>query len=195
MSSTYFLLSAVDITWFYVHRGGTLHYNRLLHSNLEWELGTDPIEWIPFFHLKRGTDPVCKKVYLTPELAVKAQRGEHSSTLPLNSGLDVGVLWTPRLDNSTPRKRLVTYSTEAWMGIKAIEKVKSYRNDRWIVILLEARRTGRRNFVKWTEEIFTHFLAQISFLYIGVVISLTKSKPTPTRHPSNKKYVTFYRLK
>ena len=47
-------------------------------------------------------------------------------------------------------------------------------------------------------------VAQISFrlverysydLYIGVVLSLTKSKSTPTRHPSNEKYVTFYRLK
>jgi hypothetical protein len=73
-----------------------------------------------------------------------------------------------------------------------------------MLIPIEARRTGRRNFVKWTEEVTTHFLAKISLwrverysydLYIGVVMYFKKSKPTPTLHPSNEKYVTFYRLK
>jgi hypothetical protein len=94
------------------------------------------------FYLKTVTDPVCKKINLTPELAVKAQRGACSSTLSLTSALDVGVLWTPRLGNSTPRKRPGTYSTEVWMDIKAMEIAKSYRNNRWIVIPLEASRTA-----------------------------------------------------
>jgi hypothetical protein len=93
-----------------------------------------------FFIWKRVRDPVCKKVNLIPELAMKAQKGTYSSTLSLTSALHWGRLWTPRLGGSTPGKRPGTYNTGAWIDIKAVERVKSYRNNRWIVILRTSRR-------------------------------------------------------
>ena len=49
------------------------------------------------FHLKAGRDPVCQKVNLTLEQAMKAQRGTYSSTLSLTSASErVGLNVTPR---------------------------------------------------------------------------------------------------